>query len=271
MSSYTIPSVIESTPQRRAGLGHLQPPALRAHHLRRYPNRRRGRQRRHRPDAAPRRRRPAAEIQLYLNSPGGSFSAVMADLRHHAVRRAGRRHTLRRPGGVDLRDPARRRRPRQASRCSPTPESVLQQPHTEGSRGSISDLALEAAEIARIRTQAEALLARHTGRTADQIRADIDRALVLAGQRRHRLRHRRHRGRARLRPPACAGRCRAAARRVDGGPLARALRPARAPGRRARRRSRSEEISLRPRSTSDRYGSDTAASSATSASVRSCR
>ena len=59
---------------------------------------------------------------------------------------------------------------------------VLHQPHTEGSRGSISDLALEAAEIARIRAQGEELLARHTGRPVEQIRADTDRALVLTGR-----------------------------------------------------------------------------------------
>ncbi len=58
---------------------------------------------------------------------------------------------------------------------------ILHQPYTEGSRGSISDLALEAAELARIRAQAEGLLAKHTGRPVDQIRADTDRALVLTG------------------------------------------------------------------------------------------
>ena len=59
---------------------------------------------------------------------------------------------------------------------------VLHQPHADGSRGSISDLALEAAELARVRGQGEALLARHTGRSADQIRHDTDRALVLTGE-----------------------------------------------------------------------------------------
>ena len=43
------------------------------------------------------------------------------------------------------------------------------------------DLALEADELSRIRGEADVLLARHTGRTPGQIRADTDRALVLAG------------------------------------------------------------------------------------------
>src|SRR5690606_30303201 len=59
---------------------------------------------------------------------------------------------------------------------------VLHQPHVDGSRGSISDLALEAAELARVRAQGEQLLARHTGRPVDQIRRDTDRALVLTAE-----------------------------------------------------------------------------------------
>jgi ATP-dependent Clp protease, protease subunit len=59
---------------------------------------------------------------------------------------------------------------------------VLHQPHADGSRGSISDLALEAAELTRVRAQGESLLARHTGRSVDQIRHDTDRALVLTAE-----------------------------------------------------------------------------------------
>jgi ATP-dependent Clp protease protease subunit len=41
----------------------------------------------------------------------------------------------------------------------------LHQSHTEVSRGSMSDLAIEAAELERVRTAAEALLVHHTGRS----------------------------------------------------------------------------------------------------------
>jgi ATP-dependent Clp protease, protease subunit len=58
---------------------------------------------------------------------------------------------------------------------------LLHQPHTEGTRGAMSDLAVEAAELARVRSEAEGLLARHTGRSLGQIRVDTDRALMLAG------------------------------------------------------------------------------------------
>jgi ATP-dependent Clp protease protease subunit len=45
----------------------------------------------------------------------------------------------------------------------------------------MSDLAIEAAELARVRAEAEGVLARHVGRTVDDVRSDTDRALVLAG------------------------------------------------------------------------------------------
>ncbi|MDE0804816.1 MAG: ATP-dependent Clp protease proteolytic subunit [Acidimicrobiales bacterium] len=121
-----------------------------------------------------------AEIQLYLNSPGGSFSAVMAiydtmqfvspDVATLCVGQAASTSAILLAAGT----PGKRS-------MLPHARAVLQQPHSEGSRGSISDLALEAAEVARIRDQAEGLLARHTGRPAEQVRADIDRALVLTG------------------------------------------------------------------------------------------
>ncbi len=122
-----------------------------------------------------------AEMQLYLNSPGGSFSAVMAiydtmqfvapDVATLCVGQATATSAILLAAGA----PGKRS-------LLPHARVVLHQPHTEGSRGSISDLALEAAEIARIRAQGEELLARHTGRPVEQIRADTDRALVLTGR-----------------------------------------------------------------------------------------
>ena len=57
---------------------------------------------------------PDKDIALYINSPGGSVSAGPRDLRHHAVRQAGRQHHLRRHGGLDGRGAAGRRRQGQA-------------------------------------------------------------------------------------------------------------------------------------------------------------
>ena len=58
---------------------------------------------------------------------------------------------------------------------------VLHQPATQG-RGTVPDLILEAEEVARVRLELEELLARHTGRTPEQVRQDTDRTLVLPGQ-----------------------------------------------------------------------------------------
>ena len=122
-----------------------------------------------------------ADIHLYLNSPGGSFSSVMAiydtiqyvapDVATLCVGQAASTSAILLAAGA----PGKRS-------LLPHARVVLQQPHAEGSRGSISDLAREAAEVARIRDQADEVLAAHTGRSAAQIRADTDRALVLSGE-----------------------------------------------------------------------------------------
>ncbi len=58
---------------------------------------------------------------------------------------------------------------------------VLHQP-AMSQRGTIPDLIVEADEVARVRALLEEILAHHTGRTADQVREDTDRDLVLPGQ-----------------------------------------------------------------------------------------
>ena len=55
---------------------------------------------------------------------------------------------------------------------------VLDQPQA-GTRGALPDLQVEAKEVARLRTELVELLALHTGRTVEQVRADTERDLVL--------------------------------------------------------------------------------------------
>lgn len=57
---------------------------------------------------------------------------------------------------------------------------VLTTPATEGGRGTIPDLIIEAEEMERIRRLQEAVLPSHCGRTAQQVRADTEHQLVLA-------------------------------------------------------------------------------------------
>ncbi|MEV6960630.1 ATP-dependent Clp protease proteolytic subunit [Streptomyces sp. NPDC051207] len=122
---------------------------------------------------------PDRDISLYVNCPGGSFTAMSAihdTLRHVtcdvetvclgqagaaasvllAAGTHGKRYVL--PGArVVLRQPA-------------LPEPV---------EGRVSDLAVQSDELTRVRTRMEELLARHTGRTARQVRQDIERERIL--------------------------------------------------------------------------------------------
>ena len=65
---------------------------------------------------------PKADIHLYINSPGGSVTRRPGDLRHDAVRHLRRGHLLHRPGGVDGRRAADRRRRGQAARAAQRPD-----------------------------------------------------------------------------------------------------------------------------------------------------
>jgi ATP-dependent Clp protease, protease subunit len=124
---------------------------------------------------------PEQEISLYINSPGGSHTAMLAiydtmefinaDVATLCVGQAASSAAVLLAAGT----PGKRGVLRHA-------RVLLEQPHTQGRRGSMSDLAVEAAELDRVRRETEDILAEHTGRTAEQVRADTDRALVLSGQ-----------------------------------------------------------------------------------------
>ena len=123
---------------------------------------------------------PSEDVQLYINSPGGSFTAMMAiydtmqfiapDVATLCVGQAASSSAILLAAGA-----------RGKRSVLEHARVLLHQPHTGLSRGSMSDLALEAAELARVRGEAEAILARHVGKEVDRIRADTDRALVLSG------------------------------------------------------------------------------------------
>lgn len=126
-------------------------------------------------------RAPESDIQLYINSPGGAFSSVLAvydtmqfiasDVVTLCVGQAGSTAAILLAAGA----PGKRS-------VLPHARILLHQPHTDVRRGSLSDLALEAEELARVRREGEELLATHSGRSPEQVRADTDRALVLRAQ-----------------------------------------------------------------------------------------
>src|SRR5690625_244897 len=118
-------------------------------------------------------------VNFYINSPGGSVTAMLAvyDTMQYisapvattCVGQAASSAAVLLAGGA----PGHRA-------MLPRARVVLHQPAAEG-RGAIPDLILEAEEVERVRAQLEELLARDTGRTVEQVRADTERDLVLTG------------------------------------------------------------------------------------------
>ncbi len=125
---------------------------------------------------------PDIPISLYLNSPGGSIPATLAiydamqfvrpAVETTCVGQVVASAVVLLAGGA-----------RGARQILPHGRVVIHAPATEGGRGAVPDLILEADEVARIRTLQEHLLSRHTGRTPAQLRADTERELVLTAER----------------------------------------------------------------------------------------
>ncbi|MBI3223919.1 MAG: ATP-dependent Clp protease proteolytic subunit [Mycolicibacterium cosmeticum] len=120
---------------------------------------------------------PEQEIALYINSEGGDLSAMLAVYDTMRFIKAPVATTCIgqavAAGAVLLAAGAAGRRA-----VLPHTRVVLHQPAAQG-RGTIPDLILQADEVARVRTQLENILARHTGRSTEQLRHDTDRDRVF--------------------------------------------------------------------------------------------
>jgi ATP-dependent Clp protease, protease subunit len=120
---------------------------------------------------------PDQPISLYLNSPGGSVTAVLAiydtmqfvrcEVATACVGQVGSSSALLLAAGASGR-----------RTLLPHARVVLDQP-SGGGQGTLPDLAVQAKEIVRLRAEMEALLSRHTGAPVEQLRRDTDRDLVL--------------------------------------------------------------------------------------------
>jgi ATP-dependent Clp protease protease subunit len=119
----------------------------------------------------------AAPIDLYLNSPGGSVTAMLAvydtmqyvsaPIATTCVGQAASSAAVLLAGG----EPGRRM-------LLPHARVVLHQP-SGGGQGALPDLAVHAKEIVRLRAETEQILSRHTGQTVERLREDTGRDLVL--------------------------------------------------------------------------------------------
>jgi ATP-dependent Clp protease protease subunit len=117
-------------------------------------------------------------ISLYINSPGGSLTAMTAiydtmqfvkpDIETTCIGQAASAAAVLLAAGT----PGKRA-------ALPSSRIVIHQPSTEGGYGQTSDLEIQANEIIRMREQLETILARHSGRPVEQVRADIERDRFL--------------------------------------------------------------------------------------------
>lgn len=121
--------------------------------------------------------RPDEEINLYINSPGGSTSAVFAVYDTMQFVRSPVATTC---VGQACSTAAILLAAGEPGRRSVLPHSrvLLHQPSARG-QGPIPDLILQADEVIRIRAEAEEILARHTRQSVETLRRDTDRDRIF--------------------------------------------------------------------------------------------
>ncbi|MFT2689294.1 ATP-dependent Clp protease proteolytic subunit [Clavibacter zhangzhiyongii] len=122
---------------------------------------------------------PDRDIVMYINSPGGSFTAMTAiydtmqyvspQIQTVCLGQAASAAAVLLAGGA----PGKRL-------ALPNARVLIHQPATgESSGGQASDIEIQAAEIMRMRSWLEDTLATHTNRDREQINRDIERDKIL--------------------------------------------------------------------------------------------
>ena len=121
---------------------------------------------------------PDRDIIMYINSPGGSFTAMTAiydtmtyvrpDIQTVCLGQAASAAAVLLAAGT----PGKRM-------ALPNSRIIIHQPATEGGYGQGSDIEIQAKEIMRMRTQLEELVSRHSGQSLEKVRKDIDRDKIL--------------------------------------------------------------------------------------------
>jgi ATP-dependent Clp protease protease subunit len=122
---------------------------------------------------------PDRDITLYINSPGGSFTALTAiydtmqyirpDIATFCLGQAASAAAVLLGAGA----PGKRY-------ALPNARVLIHQPAMSGGEyGQASDIEIQANEVLRMRQWLEDTLALHTGRTAEQVQKDIERDKIL--------------------------------------------------------------------------------------------
>lgn len=121
---------------------------------------------------------PDRDILMYINSPGGSFTAMTAiydtmqfvrpDIQTFCLGQAASAAAVLLAAGTTGKRNA-----------LPNSRIIIHQPATEGGYGQGSDIEIQAREIMRMRTQLEETISKHSGQPVEKIRKDIDRDKIM--------------------------------------------------------------------------------------------
>ncbi len=124
---------------------------------------------------------PDRDITMYINSPGGSFTAMTAiydtmqyvrpDIVTVCLGQAASAAAVLLAAGT----PGKRM-------ALPHSRIIIHQPATEGGYGQGSHIEIQAREIMRMRTQLEDLLAVHSRQPVEKVRKDIDRDKIMTAE-----------------------------------------------------------------------------------------
>jgi len=124
---------------------------------------------------------PDRDITIYINSPGGSFTAMTAiydtmqfvrpDVMTVCLGQAASAAAVLLAAGT------------KGKRLAlPNSRIIMHQPATEGGYGQGSDIEIQAREIMRMRHQLEEMISRHSGKDLAQVKKDIDRDKILTAE-----------------------------------------------------------------------------------------
>jgi ATP-dependent Clp protease protease subunit len=125
---------------------------------------------------------PDRDILMYINSPGGSFTALTAiydtmqyvrpDIQTYCLGQAASAAAVLLGAGA----PGKRY-------ALPNARILIHQPAMAGGDyGQASDIEIQANEVLRMRGWLEDTLAQHSGRTIEQVRTDIERDKILTAE-----------------------------------------------------------------------------------------
>jgi ATP-dependent Clp protease protease subunit len=124
---------------------------------------------------------PDRDILMYINSPGGSMTSMMAiydtmqyvqpEIQTFCLGQAASAAAVLLAAGTKGKRMA-----------LPNSRILIHQPAVESGYGQSSDLEIQAREILRMRTAMEHVLALHTGKDEEQVRRDVERDKFFTAQ-----------------------------------------------------------------------------------------